>query len=211
MSHRVFPKSYPRFPRVPLLDDDQPTASLADSLTRHESSRHFSSARIGYSQLCSVLSTFRVAHTDGASERPTGPLERPRVPIELYVVALGVIGLQPRTIYHLAIRDRALETLWPLDAAIAVDRLVAGQPSASALLVLTSMVARLRSTYGERALPMSLLEAGHIGQNLLLAAASAELDAGPLFDFAADDVKRALDLGEDEVPLHAIALGSRVG
>ncbi|PJC45591.1 hypothetical protein CO037_00750, partial [Candidatus Pacearchaeota archaeon CG_4_9_14_0_2_um_filter_30_8] len=62
--------------------------------------------------------------------------------------------------------------------------------------------------YGLRAYPYSLIEAGHIGQNILLASSEIAIGACPVSGFVDKKVKEILDLIENEIPIYSISLGN---
>jgi SagB-type dehydrogenase family enzyme len=79
---------------------------------------------------------------------------------------------------------------------------------AAALLVVTAVFPRTQFKYGQRGYRFALLEAGHVVQNVLLAAADLGLPALPLGGF----YDRRLDAivgadGLDEASVYSVALG----
>jgi SagB-type dehydrogenase family enzyme len=75
--------------------------------------------------------------------------------------------------------------------------------------VLSAIFQRLRWKYHERTYRYALLEAGHIGQNLYLAATSLGLGACAVGAFLDDDLNRLLGLdGEEEAALLVVASGA---
>jgi SagB-type dehydrogenase family enzyme len=74
-------------------------------------------------------------------------------------------------------------------------------------VVASARVARTAAKYGERAELYVKLEAGHIGQNVLLAAESLGLPAVPVGAFREDAICEVLRLGADELPLYLIPVG----
>ena len=78
------------------------------------------------------------------------------------------------------------------------------------MVALTGMFWRSRFKYGDRAYRFTLIEAGHVAQNLLLAAAALRLAAVPVGGF----YDRAVDavLGVDgiyEASLYLVPVGHR--
>ena len=78
---------------------------------------------------------------------------------------------------------------------------------APALLVISAVYERTTGRYGERGERYVQMEAGHAGQNVLLAAACLDLGAVPVGAFDDGGVKRGLEMPEEEAPLYIIALG----
>jgi SagB-type dehydrogenase family enzyme len=132
-------------------------------------------------------------------------------PLEPYVIALGVQGLAPSSLHYNPFRHR-LELLQSLEAPLVKETLVdpALVDGAAALIVITAMFWRARFKYGVRGYRFALLEAGHVVQNAVLAAAALELPALPLGGF----YDRRLDAlvgadGLDEATVYAVLLGGR--
>jgi SagB-type dehydrogenase family enzyme len=130
-------------------------------------------------------------------------------PLELYVIALAVEGLEPCVSHYNPFRH-SLEVLAPIGLAEVrtslVDPMLADR--AAVLIVVTAMFWRSRFKYGPRGYRFALLEAGHLVQNAVLAAASLEVDALPLGGF----YDRQLDSfvgadGLDEASVYALLLG----
>ena len=102
--------------------------------------------------------------------------------------------------------------LGTLDAGQAAAALVdpALVEGASALVVITGMFWRARFKYGVRGYRFALLEAGHVVQNAVLAAAALGLPALPVGGF----YDRRLDAlvgadGLDEASVYALLIGGR--
>jgi SagB-type dehydrogenase family enzyme len=118
--------------------------------------------------------------------------------VEIYPVVFRVEGLEP-AVYHYRSVESVLEVVRPgidhvVGAALPVEReMVAG---AAALLCLTGCFPRHERKYGEGGYRMLVAEAGHISQNLILAATALGLSARP-FGGVFDDLLNH-DLGLDE-------------
>jgi SagB-type dehydrogenase family enzyme len=130
-------------------------------------------------------------------------------PLELYVLALAVVDVEQCALHYNPFRHR-LEKLGEAGRADVGQALV--NPSlaerGAALLVVTAMFWRSRFKYGLRGYRFALLEAGHVVQNAVLAAATLGLAALPLGGF----YDRRLDAlvgadGLDEASVYALVLG----
>lgn len=76
-------------------------------------------------------------------------------------------------------------------------------------VVLTADLRRIRFKYGERSYRFCLLEAGHIAQNLLLAAQTAGLGAVPVGGFIDDEINDLLQLdGSEQFALYLVFIGA---
>jgi SagB-type dehydrogenase family enzyme len=131
-------------------------------------------------------------------------------PIELYAVVHNVEGLGAG-VYHYAVREHELELLQPGDFRAAVMQAGLWQDflgGASVCFVLSALFQRTRWKYRERTYRYILLEAGHIGQNLYLAATSMGLGTCAVGAFLDDDLNDLLGLdGKEEATLYLISVG----
>ena len=92
-----------------------------------------------------------------------------------------------------------------LDAASALPGLL---EQTAAVVFIGAVFWRTRFKYGQRGYRFALLEAGHVMQNLLLAATALEIPALPLGGFYDDRVDALLGLnGVDESALYGVVLG----
>jgi SagB-type dehydrogenase family enzyme len=74
--------------------------------------------------------------------------------------------------------------------------------------VITAVTSRLLHRYGDRGYRYTLIEAGHVGQNLALTAAALGLGSLSLGGFYDDDIARMLGLDPAfEIALYGVALG----
>lgn len=133
-----------------------------------------------------------------------------RNPYEAYVCARKVDGLTPGT-HHYSAMER---TLAPVDTGQlpAFDRLMAGQhwaADAAAVIFLAAFFERSMWKYHHAAAyRVALIEAGHIGQNIMLVATEQGLVANGTGAFAAGLVEETLGLkGFTESAVYALVLG----
>ncbi|MCB9491800.1 MAG: SagB/ThcOx family dehydrogenase [Dehalococcoidia bacterium] len=218
LTGRAF-RQYPRAEAVPLPDADVPSTALADVLLARRSRRELS-APIGLGDL-GVLLRLALGPSAVIEDEEGLPVQALRTwpsggglyPIEAYVVAQRVEGLDPG-VYHFNPIAEALERLAPAGDVDAVlrdgffwqDFLV----DASAIVVLGAVFHRTVSKYGERGYRLVLLDAGHVGQNLVLVAELLGLPSLPISGYCDDALGEALGLdGVDEAVVHTVALGGR--
>jgi SagB-type dehydrogenase family enzyme len=161
--------------------------TLADALAARRSERSYGQRPLTLGEVASVL-----ASAYGVSGAFRGTEQRLRVapsggalyPLELYVVVRSVEVLTPG-VYHYDPLRHLLERLEPLD----MDALRSATPypellcPSAAVVVVTAMFWRSRFKYGARAYRFTLLEAGHVAQNLLLSATALRLTAVPVGGF----------------------------
>jgi SagB-type dehydrogenase family enzyme len=133
-------------------------------------------------------------------------------PIEIYPVVHSVAGLASG-IYHYAARAHALECLQRGDFGNQVMQAGLYQGflgQAGVCFLLSAVFQRSRWKYHERAYRYVMLEAGHIGQNLYLAATSMGLGACAVGAFYDDQLNGMLQLNtQEEAVLYLISVGRR--
>ena len=138
----------------------------------------------------------------------TTPSGGARNPFEAYVLARNVDGLEPG-IYHYSAKQHSLHHLGagPLE----VSALLGDQDWVEAMPCIIFLVAFLERTmwkYSDsNAYRVVLIEAGHIGQNIMLAATLAGLSACPTAALAHSKIKSLLGLTRlTQAPLYALTL-----
>jgi SagB-type dehydrogenase family enzyme len=209
-------KEYPRAPHLSLPPPELPDVSLREALAARLSCRYFSGGSLTMQQISTLLA---VAY--GVQDRTILGnlefLERPvpsgggLYPLELYVLAQEVAGVEPG-VYHYCALHHILEQIRAIQLpGLMISELFMGQPylaTAAAITLLVAVVERSLWKYRDRGYRYLLLEAGHVAQNLNLAApvlGLASLDIGGFFDA---DLARLLGIDlESEIPLYGVALG----
>lgn len=211
---------YDQYPVVALPAEVPPlTATVGSVLRARASVREFSPSTLGLVELASLL------HHAYAVTRPateTGQLRSFRTtpspgglfPLELYLHTTRVTGLASG-LYHYNPLRAELRHLREGDLARDIAScLVQGEIvyDATVFVFLTGWFDRVTFKYGDRGYRFVLLEAGHVAQNLNLAATALGLGAvnlGGFFDREMDDLLR-LD-GVTASTVYAIALGRPQG
>jgi SagB-type dehydrogenase family enzyme len=148
---------------------------------------------------------------DGAPPRRPVPSGGALYPLELYALPLAVPGLGRAAFHYQPFRHRIVPLRPVLEddvAATLVDPPLAAR--SSLVLVVTAMFWRSRFKYGLRGYRFALLEAGHVVQNLVLAATALRLPTLPLggwYDRRVDALVGADGL--DEATVYVVLVGGR--
>jgi SagB-type dehydrogenase family enzyme len=187
--------------------------SLGDALRRRRSARTFAQTALSRPVVAALLRAgygVTGALDAGGAMHPirAAPSGGALYPLELSLVARRVDALEPG-LYHFDPLDDSLEVLRPgrvpIGAATPFAEVATG---AAAVIVVTAVFWRTRFKYGLRGYRFALLEAGHVAQNILLAAAALELAAIPLGGFYDRRVDELLGLnGVDESALYLVCVG----
>jgi SagB-type dehydrogenase family enzyme len=206
-------KRHSNAPVVELPRPQLPDVSLAEVLRRRSSGRSFGPAPIDLEQLSTILMCgYGVTHALDGYAQPLRavPSGGALYPLELYVAANGVEGLT-NGLYHFDPLRAVLEQLRS-DTSREELRALGPYPEllepAAVVIFVTAMFWRSRFKYGLRGYRFVLLEAGHLGQNVLLAATAlglASLPVGGVFDRRADDYL-GVD-GVNESLVYTVAIG----
>jgi SagB-type dehydrogenase family enzyme len=80
---------------------------------------------------------------------------------------------------------------------------------APGIIIVVAKPSIAAAKYGDRAERYCMIEAGHVGQNILLTAEALGLGACPVGAFRDGDVLDVLELGKDYLPLYFIPVGER--
>ena len=191
-------KSYPGHARV-VLPVYRPgrLMSLDEALKARTSVREYKAEPMALGQLGYLLwASTGIQRTEQGYEFRTSPSAGALYPIETFVIVNAVRELEPG-VYHYGIRNHELEEIRGRDLRRQLAGATLGQSmcaKASAAFVWTALFARSKWKYGQRAYRYVYLEAGHMAENLALAAVSLGLGTcqiGAIFD---DDVNKLLDV-----------------
>lgn len=142
----------------------------------------------------------------------TAPSAGALYPVETYVAVQRVAGLAPG-IYHFEVQGFRLERLTLLPPGQLLAQACMGQgfmAQAPVNFIWTAVLRRNMAKYGHRGLRYILLDAGHICQNLLLAAGFLGLGGCPVAAFFDDEVNGLLGVdGEEESVLYLASVGRK--
>lgn len=209
-------KSYPN----PLARLDLPAPSQAGgkglwtALLERSSIREFGQAALSLPEVSQLLwASQGITRERGEWQFRTAPSAGALYPIETYLVVNRVDGLAGG-LYHYEVRTHRLAFLRedPL-IGMALTRAAMGQTMcqrAAIVLVWTAVVARSARKYGERAYRYIYMDAGHVAQNVYLAATALDLACCVIGAFFDDEVDAVLELdGPEEISVYMAALGRK--
>lgn len=190
-----------------------PAVAILEALRARASTRAFAKSPLPLVALGSLLwAGYGISHESPDLPLRTVPSGGALYPLELYVLALRIEGLA-QGLYHY---DPLRHVLEPLAQELGEER-VAGLTAypdlvvpAGALVLVTALFWRTRFKYALRGYRFALLEAGHVGQNVLLAAAALGAAAVPIGGVFDRRVEELLEIdGVDESLVYAISAGLR--
>lgn len=182
-------KEYPQAERIdlPTFEPSKPM-SLDKTLRQRKSIRDYQDKPISIGQLAYLLwSSTGIQRIEDGYEFRTAPSAGALYPIETYMVINHVKSLESG-VYHYAIKPHQLELLQQRDLRHQIAAAALGQDmcaTAAAVFIWTALFERCKWKYGQRAYRYIYLDAGHIAENLALAAVSLNLgtcEIGALYD-----------------------------
>jgi SagB-type dehydrogenase family enzyme len=203
----VFRKSYPRLPSVQLPKVDKDDSEFENLLDYRQSNRDFFDSPISLSELAKIIGSCRIVDSKRKPEKRTYPSGGARFPVELYIISYNVDELKEGA-YHYDMKNNLLELLMAGNLKRFRRELISPYlENPAATIIFTSVIARAEVKYGLRAYPYSLIEAGHMGQNIQLSACEIGIGSCPVSGFVDDTVTKMLDLTDDEIPIYSISIG----
>lgn len=184
-------------------------AGFTSLLEKRRSKRAFDGAPIALTDLATVLHCGYGAVSHDTATRRSVPSGGALYPLELYPVVSRVAGLE-KGVYHYDPLRHVLEVLElrDVDGHVADLHVYPELATAGVLLAVTGVFGRSRFKYGLRGYRFTMLEAGHVLQNVLLAATALRLGAIPVAGVDDRSLERLLRVdGVDESVVYCAAIG----
>ncbi len=208
----LYTRNNDRLPLVALPRTGHQSALLA-LMARRRTVRAAASPSIGLAQLSDCLFSglgITGVTSNCVGQLPLGmtPSGGARNPYEAYVLARRVDGLEAG-VYHYSALDHDLGRIG--DVPTTFSELIGGQDWADEMPCLILLVADLRRTMWKyrdpNAYRVVLIEAGHIGQNVMLAATQHGLSACPTAALSQARIRELLGLRRiTDAPVYAMTL-----
>ena len=198
------------------------TVSVEQALAGRRSIRRYPPGKLSLEQVAQVLWSAQGV-TLPMEEPPEGfgwewrggtrtaPSAGALFPLELYLVAADVHGLEPAVYRYLPV-EHALELTVPGDLRAPLSGAALGQDAISsppAVLVIAGIVERTAAKYGERAERYVLIEAGAAAENVYLQCESLRLATVLVGAFVDERVKEVLQLPGREEAYVLMPIGLR--
>lgn len=209
------PKTYKTYPDSPKIELDKPEVAggmpLWEAIRTRQSIRNYQNIPMEKHHLSQLLwATQGISREAMGFEFRTAPSAGALYPVETYLVLNNVEGIEPG-IYHYDVKNHRLDQLKKGELRMEIARAALDQDmaySANAVFVWTAMFARSKWKYKQRAYRYVYLDAGHIAENLALAAVALGLGTcqiGALYD---EEVNTLIDIdGDDESILYMSTVG----
>lgn len=185
---------------------------VEEAIQQRRSIRDYSGGPLTMGQL-SLLLHYACGITEPSYPLRASPSAGALYPLEVYPVVNRVEGLV-NGVYHYRPGVHSLDLVKEGDFRALLLTSTLGQDMvlrAGAVFVITAIFQRTRWKYQDRTYRYVLLEAGHLGQNLYLAATSLGLGACAIGAFFDDEVNRLVEVdGKEEAAVYVVSIGRLV-
>ncbi len=205
-------KTYPDAPVVKLeLPTPEGAGELFHAIETRRSVRVFSDEALSLSEISRLVWAAQgVTAKHGDAAFRAAPSAGAQYPVETYLAVNRGEGIDAG-VYHLNVRDFALERLSEGSPGAVLADAGLGQgflATCSVVFIWTGIYKRLMWRYGKRGVRYIFMDAGHIAENLHLAATAMGLGCCAVGAFDDEDVAGILGLdGKDEFPVYLSAVG----
>lgn len=205
-------KVYPDAPRVKLPAPERAGGMpVWEAIGRRRSVRDFGRISLSAAGLSQLLwASQGLTRVMGEHALRTAPSAGALYPVETYLSIQLVEGMG-QGIYHYNVREHELELLRSGDFRAAVAEAALDQgflAEAAVVFAWTAVFARSKWKYKERAYRYVYLDAGHIAQNVALAAVALGLGSCQIAALYDDEVNAVLGVdGKEESIIYMTALG----
>ncbi len=170
--------------------------SLQQALLERKSGRDFQNRPITLSQLSTLLYFANGYHQSGGSYRKFVPSSGGLNSVEVFAIVLNSHELS-RGIYHYQAETHELRSVNQGDFRDYLYHHVFYQEEyarASVVMAITSAYGKLAHKYGQRSYRLSLLDVGHVSQNLYLVATALGMPVCASAGFIDDELDEALQI-----------------
>lgn len=183
--------------------------SIEETLANRRSVREFTREEISLEDIAQLLWAAQgITHPAG---KRTAPSAGATYPLELYIIAERVSGLEPG-VYHYVPQEHQLTRIAAGHLAGSLSAAALGQvciEEAAVNIVVTAVYERTLTRYGGRGRRYVHMEAGHAGQNIYLQCESLGLGAVVIGAFHDQQIQDVMRLPGDHEPLYLIPVGKK--
>lgn len=183
--------------------------SVEQALGSRRSIRQFTSEELTLEEVSQLLWAAQgISDADG---KRTSPSAGATYPLEIYLVAERVVGLEAG-VYRFLPDNHSLVAVDSGEKGLALAEASLGQSfiaQAAANVVMAAVYQRTTGRYGERGEMYVHMEAGHAAQNVYLQCESLGLGTVVVGAFSEGPVKDVLGLPAEEIPLYIIPIGRK--
>ena len=206
-------KSYPDAPKIPLDQiKDFEGMPLWEAIRKRQSIRNFSNQPLSKTDLSHLLWAAQgITRISSGFEFRTAPSAGALYPVETYAVIHSIESI-PSGVYHYSVRNHELDQIKKGDFRKEITQAALDQDmayKANVVFVWTAIFERSKWKYKQRAYRYVYLDAGHIVQNLALAAAAMNLGTCQIAALYDDEANKLLGVdGTSESTVYMSVVGN---
>ncbi len=189
----------------PRLESD---TSIEETLLKRRSIREYKNESLNLQEISQLLWAAQGV-TASAQGGRTVPSAGATYPLEVYLVVGDVKNL-PAGVYRYQPEEHRLVRTLEGDKRAELGRAALGQAwvgEGAVSIVIAAVYERTTGRYGDRGIQYVHMEVGHAGQNIHLQAVSLNLGTVVVGAFHDAEVKKILNLPDDEHPLYIMPVG----
>ncbi len=209
-------KEYRNAPRIALEPQTASGKQFDEVILSRRSGREFGELPLSKRDISYILEHTYVASEKESKEFPgyfrPSPSAGALYPLELYLLVFNVDEI-PQGIYHYHALSHALEFIKEGFFADKIADICLAQDfirSSGICFAVTAIFDRTQTKYGDRGYRYVLLDAGHLVQNVYLAATALNLPVCSVGGFYDDEFNQLLEIdGVNEAVVYAVVVGSR--
>lgn len=206
-------KHYSDMEKIALPKDWDMGTGLGKTLQHRRSCRRFGRNALHVKEIAMLLwASQGISGRAGNFFFRTAPSAGALYPVETYLSVQNVDTIEAG-LFHFQPADFSLERLSTKFSGDKIAEAALGQSfleKAGAVLIWSALLRRNFSKYGHRGMRYVCMDAGHICQNMLLAAEALGLGACPVAAFYDDELNALLELdGTEESVIYLAAVGTK--
>jgi len=182
--------------------------SIEETLSKRRSVREYKDEPLTLEEVSQILWAAQGITAPEKGGR-TAPSAGALYPLEVYLVIRKVEGIKPGA-YHYLPKEHKLDRILENDVSAELTQAALGQAfisKAAVNLVFSGVFERTTKKYGERGINYVYMEAGHAAQNVYLQVQSLGLGTVTVGAFYDEEIKKLLNLSEEETPLYIMPVG----
>lgn len=182
--------------------------SVDAALWARRSRREYAQKPVTLKQLSQMLWAGQGV-TDSDGNKRTAPSAYEAYPFTLFVVVQNVTGLEPGVYEYLPTTHTLGKVSGDASAALIASGVQAGAQKAPVVFLVSASYGKAAIKLKDSAVSSSLLEAGHIGENMYLEAESLGMSTVVMAGFDSEKVVNALQLDPAYTVVYVIPFGAR--
>lgn len=211
----IDPKKYDTSSYTKLPATESSAVTLESALQKRSSIRNFTQSALQLKKLAYILKrSIAQDETNSGLDGYTFPSGGGFYPIETYILACKIADIKPG-LYHYSATEHALGFIREKDVLETKDINslfgAAFESQPAGILLMTMNKNRCIKKYGSLSYVLSLIEAGHRGQNICLTATTQNIGVCPLGGGKYTEINTLLEIdGNNEHYIYAMAFGGKL-